>query len=63
MKMKHTLSAHEFPKEVLDFFRSCGTRGGKARAKNLTAEVRSAGARNASMARWKKSETVPRGGK
>lgn len=45
----------EYPEELLEFFRSCGRLGGTIRAKALTPEERSASARKASKARWKKT--------
>jgi hypothetical protein len=36
--------------------RALGARGGKARAKNLSAKERSEGARKASLARWSKAK-------
>jgi ubiquinone biosynthesis protein UbiJ len=40
--------------EIRDYFAKFGKEGGKARARNMTAEERSAAARKAVQARWDK---------
>jgi hypothetical protein len=40
----------------LDFFKKEGRKGGKARAKKLTAKQRSESARRASTARWNRKD-------
>ena len=42
------------PKELREYFAKEGKRGGATRAKNMTAEERSAAARRAVEARWAK---------
>jgi hypothetical protein len=44
----------QLPKALRDYYAKEGKRGGKARAKNMTAEERIASARKASQARWAK---------
>lgn len=44
------------PKEALEFFKREGARGGKARAKKLSKAQRSASAKKASRARWRKAK-------
>jgi len=46
----------KLPTEALDFFRKLGAKGGKIRAKKLTAAQRSASARKAVKARWAKAK-------
>jgi hypothetical protein len=46
----------KLPEEIREFFRRQGARGGKTRARNLTAEQRSEGARRAVQARWAKAK-------
>jgi len=46
----------EFPKDVLEFFRTTGKIGGKTRAANMSAEERTEQARKAVQARWAKAK-------
>lgn len=41
-----------------EYLRGIGSRGGKARAKNLTANERSEGAQKAAQARWSKTKKL-----
>ena len=45
------------PDEIREYFRRQGRVGGKTRARNLTPEERSEGARRAVQARWAKRKT------
>jgi hypothetical protein len=55
----------QLPPEVRDYFVKMGKKGGAlgghARAANMTDEQRSASARNAVVARWKKAREAARG--
>jgi uncharacterized protein YdaU (DUF1376 family) len=51
----------KLPPEVLEFFRSAGKKGGKKRASKMTAEQRSASARKAAQARWKRKKKQDQG--
>jgi hypothetical protein len=44
------------PDDVLEYFRKTGALGGKTRAKNLSPQERSEGARKAVQARWAKAK-------
>jgi len=44
--------------EIAKYFAKFGKRGGKARAKKLTAEQRKESARQAAQARWSKKKGV-----
>jgi hypothetical protein len=44
--------------EIREYFAKFGKKGGDARAKNMTAEERSAAARKAVEARWAKTEKL-----
>jgi len=46
----------EMPKALREYFAKFGRRGGKIRAKKLTAEQRTASAKKAAAARWSKKK-------
>jgi hypothetical protein len=46
-------------KDLKEYFAKIGRRGGKARAKNSTAEQRKTTARKAAQARWAKEKEKP----
>ena len=51
------MAKRKMPKEALEYFRSEGKRGGKARMTKLTAAQRSEVAKKAAAARWGKKRT------
>lgn len=56
MAKKKSLSPSETKQIVASELRRLGSKGGKSRAKSLTAEERTAIARKAALARWKKTD-------
>jgi len=46
----------KLPDDVREFFKRTGAKGGRQRARNLTPEERSEGARKAVQARWARAK-------